>query len=351
VLFVLPVHCILAVNSKVMISFTCNICGSDNVVDEILREPPSCAECRSNVRVRSLMYLLSTELFGEGFPLSEFPRLKDIKGMGLSDDLCYATRLSERFDYTNTFYDRENYFDISQPHPGLHGTFDFILASDVLEHIAPPVERALDEIVKLLKPNGFLCISVPWSLDEETREHYPDLYEYAVVRLGTDLVLLNRKRDGTFEIKDKVVFHGGVGATLEMRLFSQKDLIRRLHNVGFSDVVFQTEAVAHYGIVFEGNWSLPLVARKGDFFLGRSAVLQLIEEHRAQTKSLNNIGLLRKQVELLETQMKAAAGSIDKIRVLRNRLESIEAQMKMAAESRWLKLGNLLGVGPKFRWT
>ena len=137
------------------------------------------------------------------------------------------------------------------------------------------------------------------------REHYPDLYEYAVVRLGTDLVLLNRKRDGTFEIKDKVVFHGGVGATLEMRLFSQKDLIRKLHNAGFSDVVFKTEAAEHYGIVFEGNWSLPLVARKGDFFLGRSAVLQLIEEHRAQTKSLNNIGLLRKQVELLETQMKA----------------------------------------------
>ena len=155
-----------------MVSFTCNICGTANTLDEIPWEPPTCTGCRSNVRMRALIYLLSVELYGRVLPLPEFPKNKDIKGFGLSDDLLYAIPLAKKFDYANTFYDREPYFDMTASHPEQYGTYDFILSSDVFEHVAPPVERCFDEAFRLLKPNGFLCITVPSTpADVETAEY------------------------------------------------------------------------------------------------------------------------------------------------------------------------------------
>ena len=48
-----------------------------------------------------------------------------------------------------------------------------------------------------------------------------------------------------------------------MRLFSRKDLERKLAAAGFETIIFQTEAVPRFGIAYEGDWSLPMVARKG----------------------------------------------------------------------------------------
>ena len=53
------------------------------------------------------------ELFGEGLPLPEFPCLPAVKGLGLSDQVSYAGTLAGKFDYTNTFYDREPRIDIT----------------------------------------------------------------------------------------------------------------------------------------------------------------------------------------------------------------------------------------------
>src|SRR4051812_17151919 len=47
-----------------MISFVCNICGQSNSVMVLKHEESSCAGCGSNVRIRALVYLLATELFG-----------------------------------------------------------------------------------------------------------------------------------------------------------------------------------------------------------------------------------------------------------------------------------------------
>ena len=122
-----------------MVAFQCNICGAFNELEQFATEPATCA-CGSNVRVRALIHLLSLELFGESLVASEFPKLKAIRGLGMSDKDCYAQILADKFDYTNTFYDREPRFDFTQEHPDLAGQYDFILSADVLEHIAPPVE-------------------------------------------------------------------------------------------------------------------------------------------------------------------------------------------------------------------
>src|SRR5882724_2405914 len=215
-----------------MVCFLCNICGRTNTVAQFDYEASSCSGCGSNVRLRALIYMLSRELFGDAFVLYDFPRLPPIKGLGLSDQASYADLLAKKFDYTNTFYDREPRFDITEAHPALYGSYDFILSSDVFEHIAPPVERAFDEVYRLLKPHGMLCLSVPFSLEEHTVERFPNLYEYAVVDLAGSPVLINRSQEGRLEIRDDLIFHGGSGATLEMRLFSQNDLAGRLSKAG-----------------------------------------------------------------------------------------------------------------------
>ena len=76
-----------------MISFVCNICGQENTVAVIEHEPSSCTRvgCRSNVRLRALLYLLSTELFGKGFLLSDFPTLPAIKGATATNQTKPAT--------------------------------------------------------------------------------------------------------------------------------------------------------------------------------------------------------------------------------------------------------------------
>src|SRR5258705_8594094 len=123
-----------------MVSFTCNVCGSYNEIEQFASEPATCA-CGSNVRLRALIHLLSIELFGRSIPLPEFPRMKDIRGLGMPDKECCAQLLAEKFDYTNTFYDREPRFDSTQADESLWGRYDFILSADVLEHVGPPIER------------------------------------------------------------------------------------------------------------------------------------------------------------------------------------------------------------------
>jgi SAM-dependent methyltransferase len=323
-----------------MISFTCNICGTPNTLEEMLWEPPTCSGCRSNVRMRALIYLLSMELFGAARPLSAFPKDTRIKGFGLSDDLLYATPLADKLDYTNTFYDRKPYLDITEPHPELYGSYDFVLSSDVFEHVAPPVERAFEEAFQLLKPGGVMCITVPSSsADDATVEYYPDLHNYSIVDLGGEHVLINRKRDRTLEFHQNLEFHGGIGATLVMRAFAQKDLERKLRAAGFSEVAFQIEPVEQCGIVFEGPWGRPLVARKDKAANPNRAV-------PAPARVSGPPFAPPRGESPLESEMSRVHN--DKA-ALERRVAALESQLRIVGDSRWLKLGRRLGFGPKLQ--
>jgi SAM-dependent methyltransferase len=324
-----------------MISFTCNICGTTNTADDIPWETASCTGCGSNVRMRDLIYMLALELFGEPLPLPDFPQCDDVKGFGMSDALIYATCLAEKVNYTNTFYDRQPYLDITEPHPDEHGTYDFILSSDVFEHVAPPIDRAFEEAFRLLKPTGFLCVTVPSShLADETVEHYPDLHQYSVVELAGEHVLINRKADKTLEIHGNLDFHGGIGATLVMRLFSMKDLERKLRAAGFTEVEFQVEPVERLGIAFEGPWSRPFVARKQPF-----------PKISASTRPLKNQRVSRAAPEAAPAPgaHSPVAQLYKEKAALEERLEKVETQLRMAADSRWLKLGRRMGLGPNLK--
>jgi hypothetical protein len=310
-----------------MVSFVCNICGTYNQVEQFETEPATCA-CGSNVRIRALIHLLSMELFDHSLPLVDFPTLKSIRGLGMSDKEGYAAILADKFDYTNTFYDREPRLDFTAAHPERYGTCDFVLSADVLEHIAPPVERALDEVAKMLKPTGFLGITVYCHPSDNLREHFPDLHEYRTVALGDSVVLINRRVDATLEIRDDLVFHGGTGATLEMREFGITALKAKLLGSGFRDVHLLTENVPSYGILFDKDVSQPLIARKEPFVMSRCAVHQLID-----------------QIQHLQADRERRSGEYEKLCA---ESSGLREQIRMAAESRWVKLGRKLGVGPDF---
>tara|TARA_R110002020_G_scaffold433510_1_gene643612 strand:- start:5185 stop:5973 length:789 start_codon:yes stop_codon:yes gene_type:complete len=247
------------------VRFRCNICGSDCECPRasLDRETASCAGCGSTLRMRSIIGLLTRELFGELRPLGELPVRKDIRGVGLSDWVEYATRLAEVVDYRNTYYHQEPRLDITHIGDDIAGSCDFIISTDVFEHVLPPVSKAFDGARRLLRPGGLLVMTVPYALEfTHTVEHFPDLHEWC---LEGDAVsgyrLRNRRRDGVEEVFDDLVFHGGPGSTLEMRLFSRESLLAELRAAGFSDVRIAGEDLPEIGVHWPCQWSLPVLAR------------------------------------------------------------------------------------------
>jgi SAM-dependent methyltransferase len=244
--------------------FLCNICGHTNVMSPAAldREAASCRKCGSNVRFRAIVDALSTRLFGHSMPMEIFSR-KPLLGAGMSDSDVYARRLAERFSYVNTYYHTEPRLDITRPTPEQIGKHDFVITSDVFEHVAPPVQKAFDNLQAILKPGGVVIFSVPFSLEADTQEHYPELFDWRVVETGGNFVLENRTVDGREQRFDNLVFHGGPGTTLEMRLFSKSALERHFAAAGFTDVCTHSEGNAAFGVFWPHPWSIVMSAVAG----------------------------------------------------------------------------------------
>jgi SAM-dependent methyltransferase len=244
-------------------AFVCNLCSTPNRVlpSQLARETSSCSSCGSTVRFRSIAWLVVRELFGGDWTLPEVPDSRHIVGIGLSDAQSYAVALARRFSYTNTFFDAEPMLDITAVPDSLAGRHDFVIASDVFEHVAPPVSRAFHGARRLLRPDGVLILTVPFSLDPDTVEHFPDLHDFRIVDVDGRRQLHNVTRDGREQTFDDLVFHGGIGATLEMRVFSRAALERELREAGFSRVRFADEACPRFGIVRPEPSGVPIVAR------------------------------------------------------------------------------------------
>jgi len=102
---------------------------------------------------------------------------------------------------------------------------------------------------------------VPFVKEGETREHFPRLNDFRIVEEGGRRVLRNRTVEGDEEVFNQLVFHGGEGMTLEMRMFSEGDLLRRLADAGFSKAAVRIDHAPHFGISWPIDHSLPIVAR------------------------------------------------------------------------------------------
>lgn len=243
--------------------YGCNICGRGNFTapEDMERDTPDCPGCGSTLRTRAVIGLLSKALFGDVRAIARFPVRRDIRGVGLSDSKGYARRLAKRLGYTNTFYHRKPFLDITAIPEERAGSCDFLISSDVFEHVPRPVSAAFVGARRLLKPGGVLVMTVPYALEfEHTREHFPELHDWALARSRDGWLLRNRREDGIEEVFDDLVFHGGAGSTLEMRLFSRASLLRELEEAGFREIRVAGEAMPEIGVVWPCDWSLPVVA-------------------------------------------------------------------------------------------
>ena len=231
--------------------FTCNICGKSASYPrkKMMREVPSCVHCGSCVRFRSIVHTLSMELFGESLTIKDFPERRDLAGVGMSDWKGYADRLVEKVNYVNTYYHREPLLDIATLDPAVSERYDFIIATEVFEHVSQPISVAFENAHRLLKPGGVLIFSVP-CVDGETREHYPELLRYTIGKEKDRWVLVNETSDGRRQRYDELTFHGGPGTTLEMRLFGKESLPRNFADAGFQQVREHHEEVEKFGIIW-----------------------------------------------------------------------------------------------------
>jgi SAM-dependent methyltransferase len=248
-----------------MLTFQCNICGADCEFqfDHLGRETLSCPGCKSTPRVRAIIDILARHVIGRSVPLPQFPPYTRLRGLGLTDSENYASRLAEKFDYQNTYLHQEPQFDITAPLTlDRLGAYDFVIASEIFEHVLPPVTRAFENAYRLLKPGGLFVLTVPYGTQPQTIEHFPELNEFTIAEVEGVKVLTNRTRQGLVQRYDHLSFHGGPGRTLEMRVFAESDLPHFLTDAGFSEVTFYRDSCLRYGITWPQPWSRPISARK-----------------------------------------------------------------------------------------
>lgn len=248
------------------VDFQCNVCGTVNLKVERRRvenrETPSCGVCHSSLRMRSVIHALSTALFSKSLAIHAFPQNPSLKGLGMSDWDGYASRLGGRLNYVNTFYHTEPRLDITDVPLKMHGLYDFLISSDVFEHIPPSgLKAAFANARALLSEGGVFVLTVPFTKSGSTIEHFPRLHDFQIVEAGGHHILHNTTLDGEHEVFDQLVFHGGPGMTLEMRRFSEPDLISLLTEAGFRTVRVHTDIVPEQGILWPIDYAVPIVAR------------------------------------------------------------------------------------------
>jgi SAM-dependent methyltransferase len=250
-------------------NFVCNVCGEETSFPraKMMRESPSCVHCGSSVRFRSIIHTLSMELFGESLAIKDFPERHDLKGAGMSDWDGYAKRLAQKLDYVNTYYHKEPLLDIGSKE-ALPERYDFIISTDVFEHVSQPISRAFHNVFSLLKPGGVFIFSVP-CIDGETIEHFPELSKYSITKEKGVWILTNDTVDGKRQRYDNLVFHEGPGAIVEMRLFGSDSLVNNFSDAGFTQTLNHSEEVNKYGILW--NKYVPEEAPYRPLILGLGA--------------------------------------------------------------------------------
>ena len=107
--------------------------------------------------------------------------------------------------------------------------FEFVICSDVLEHIDTELDLAVCGLRNLLNRNGFAVISVPISADVGHLEFYPNLRSFSI---KDDVVGWDDKNNKSHEDINPE-FHGGRGQNLAFRRFSDESIKELIMRNGF----------------------------------------------------------------------------------------------------------------------
>ena len=177
----------------------------------------------------------------------------------------YTNRLAHRVAFKNTFYHQEPRVDITDIDPAMLETLDFIVSSDVFEHVESPIGRAFVNARKLLKPDGVFVFTVPYFHPGEvgvvTTENFPEIHTWEITENENGPHLRNTKENGEIQYFHNLVYHGGPGSTLEMRRFSEWSVINELKKAGFDDIKLYVDPEPEHGIYWPLRHSAPFAAR------------------------------------------------------------------------------------------
>lgn len=243
------------------VSYLCNICGAGNCLGDDPRQ--ICTNCKATVRMRLLMHAFTNAVLEVDEPFYLLKGSFNLTGFGLSDWEGYASRLRELCAYRNTYYHREPRIDICAPPAHEVGKHDFLISSDVFEHVPPPPIRAFNGAAAVLKQGGKFLLSVPMNrASTQTIEHYPRLHEYTVEQFDGEYRVVNSLAAGGTEVYLHPRFHGGPGQTLEMRWFSETHVRELLSRSGFSQPVTYDLDIPKWGVVNVLNLSGVFVCTK-----------------------------------------------------------------------------------------
>ena len=226
----------------------CNICGwSDRFLRlDRGREGTVCRNCGSTSRNRAVAYVLGRVL-DEDQAVFRWKYRLSTPVLESSARGALAMYFRMKFDYYGTEFDPaqiaagmhpRDYADFQKLHYDAD-TFDCVVASDVFEHIRRD-DDAMREVRRVLKPGGYLVLTVPY--DHERAQ--------TIQRVDTsgpaDVHLLPPQ------------YHGGGGHTLAYREYG-RDLSNLMSSAGF---FVQREVVERpdFGITPQTVF----VARKGE---------------------------------------------------------------------------------------
>lgn len=197
------------------------------------REGSNCRSCNSTSRDRAMLLAIHGSYLRK---ILKNPRYRP-NIVGVSDGELMATALKRiyREKYQNFHYHLEPYLDITQVPLRLHSSADIISCSEVLEHVAPPVRLAFKGLFEILKPQGSLIFSVPHTLSATPHiEHFPDMLSYQLdLKANQKPRMIANLTNGEIAVYENLVFHGGVGSTIEFRVFSESSLKTFLNDQGF----------------------------------------------------------------------------------------------------------------------
>ena len=239
-----------------VIIFFCVSCRKLSIpVGGLSREAGNCIWCRSTCRDRSLAY--ATRKYSKGFT-----KKTPLQVFGVSDGANFEKRAQKYFGgkYLNFHFHKEPKLDITCVPLELKSKADFVVCSEVLEHVVPPINLAFKGLFELLKPGGTALISVPHtSIGNAHVEHFEVLRDAELI-LEPYPVWQGVAQNGELIKYKNLIFHGGIGATLEFRVFSEESLMEHLIEVGFIKIV-SIPNMRRYGIKWE-PWSRVWIARK-----------------------------------------------------------------------------------------
>ena len=221
------------------------------------REGSICIWCRSNSRQRAIVSLVrrAAEILGNEGSIA--------KVVGISDGQITEKWAKRKFGghYKNFHYHQEPALDLIQVESQNFAIANIVICSEVLEHVEPPVARAFSGLAKLLAPGGFLVVSVPYTTSGIAHvEHFEELVDGKLNKFQGGYMWTGKNPEGIEKEYTDLTFHGGVGTTLEFRVFSEESLQANLAEAGFSMIKI-LENQRRSGIVRE-SWSRVWLVRK-----------------------------------------------------------------------------------------